>query len=205
MSMSISYEDTGRRNQKARTRAALVDAARELLSKGTTPTVEETAEAASVSRATAYRYFPNQHELLVAAHPEIEAASLLGSPPPTDPEERLDAVVRGLAEIFLDAEESYRAMLRLSLEPDAADRGELALRKGRRYLWLEDALEPVRERLSPREFERLVQALSAAVGIEALVALVDLAGMSRDRAVEVIRWSAQALLRTALSEAGSGR
>src|SRR4029453_11499969 len=89
MSMAISYEEIGRTRQKARTRAALVDAAREVLSKGTTPTVEEAAEVAAVSRATAYRYFPNQRALLVAAHPEIEAASLLEADAPSDPEERL--------------------------------------------------------------------------------------------------------------------
>jgi len=201
MSMSISYEDTGRRHQKARTRAALVRAARELLASGLTPTVEETAEAASISRATAYRYFPNQQELLVAAHPEVEATSLLGPKPPEDPEARLDAVVTGLAEMFLDAEESYRAMLRLSLEPDAADRGELALRKGRRFIWIEDALEPLRHRLPAGEFERLVHAVAAVVGIEALVTLTDLAGVSREQAVEVMRWSARALLRAALGSA----
>ena len=197
MSMSISYEATGRRNQKARTRAALVRAARELLASGSTPTVEETAEAASISRATAYRYFPNQQELLVAAHPEVEATSLLGSEPPEDPGARLDMVVTGLAEMFLDAEESYRAMLRLSLEPDAADRGELALRKGRRFIWIEDALEPLRQRLPAGEFERLVNAVAAVVGIEAFVTLTDLAGVSRARAVEIMRWSARALLRAA--------
>lgn len=42
--------------------------------------------------------------------------------------ERLDRVVVGLAEIFLDAEQSYRTMLRLSLENDASGRSELALR-----------------------------------------------------------------------------
>jgi hypothetical protein len=34
-----------------------------------------------------------------------------------------------------------------------------------------------------------------------MVALIDLAGVTRERAVEVVRWSAQALLRTALAEA----
>lgn len=207
MSMSISYEDTGRRNQKARTRAALVQAARGLLEGGATPTVEEVAEAASISRATAYRYFPNQQALLVAAHPEVEVESLLGPDPPSDPEARLERVVVGLAEIFLEAEQSYRAMLRLSLEPDAADRGELALRKGRRYLWIRDALEPLRDRLSPAELERLVHAVAITVGIEALVTLVDLAHLSRERAVEVMRWSSLALLRSALigsEDAGPG-
>lgn len=201
--MSISYERSGRTAQKARTRAALVAAARGLLARGITPTVEETAAAAAISRATAYRYFPNQHELLVAAHPEVEATSLLGEEPPAGPEARLDAVVTGLAEILLGAEDSYRAMLRLSLEPDAADRGELALRKGRRFLWLEDALEPLRGRLTERAFERLIHALAAAVGIEALVALIDLGGLSREDAVDVMRWSARSLLRSALAEARS--
>ena len=202
MSMSIPYEQTGRRAQKARTRAALINAARALLVEGETPTVEQAAAAASVSRATAYRYFPTLEELLVAAHPEIEAASLLGDEPPQDPEARLDAVVNGLVEIFLGAEESYRAMLRLSLEPDPAGRGELTLRKGRRYLWIVEALEPVRDRLRPEEFRRLVHAVSVNVGIEALVTLVDLAGLSRQEAAKVMRWSARSLLQAALADAG---
>lgn len=203
MSMSISYEETGRTEQKARTRRALVAAARELLTRGLTPTVEEAATAASISRATAYRYFPNQHELLVAAHPEVDAPSLLGPDPPPDPAARLDTVVTELARIFLEAEQSYRTMLRLSLETDPADRGELALRKGRRYLWIEDALDPLRDRLSESDLARLVHAVAATVGIEALVTLIDLGGLSRERAVEVTRWSAQALLRAALADAMS--
>jgi hypothetical protein len=45
--------------------------------------------------------------------------SLLGPEPATDAEDHLDAVVRGLADIFLGAEESYRPMPRLSLQPRA--------------------------------------------------------------------------------------
>lgn len=203
MSMSISYTESGRRNQKARTRTALIAAARELLRDGVTPTVEEAAEAASISRATAYRYFPNQHDLLVAAHPEVDSTSILGPDPPADPAGRLDQVVVAMAQMFLNAEESYRAMLRLSLEPHPGDRGELALRRGRRVLWIEDALEPLREHLPTSDRERLVQAIAAAIGIEALVTLVDLLDLSREQAVEVMRWSAQALLGKALEDAAS--
>ncbi len=203
VSMSIPYEQSGRRAQKARTRAALIEAARALLAEGEAPTVEQAAAAASVSRATAYRYFPTREELLVAAHPEIEAVSLLGDEPPQDPEARLDAVVSGLVEIFLGAEESYRAMLRLSLEPDPAGRRELTLRKGRRYMWIEEALEPVRDRLRPEEFRRVVHAVSVNVGIEAVVTLVDLAGLTREEAAQVMHWSARSLLRAALADAGS--
>ncbi|MET0826166.1 MAG: TetR family transcriptional regulator, partial [Acidimicrobiales bacterium] len=73
---TASYESTGRTGQKQRTRDALVTAARGLVADGRTPTVEETAEAAGISRTTAYRYFSNQRSLLVAAHPETEATSL---------------------------------------------------------------------------------------------------------------------------------
>lgn len=203
MSMSISYEETGRRHQKARTRDALVRAARELVRKGVSPTVEEAAEAASVSRATAYRYFSNREALLVAAHPEVEVASLLGENPPEDVAARLDLVVTGLARIFLESEESYRTMLRLSLETDSPGR-ELSLRKGRRFLWIEDALEPLRARLPEDRFERLVHGISTTIGIEALVTLIDLGGLSRERAVEVMRWSARALLRSSLADAEAG-
>jgi AcrR family transcriptional regulator len=68
--MSTAYERSGRTHQKARTRAALVAAARSLVAQGgATPTVEEAAAAAAVSRTTAYRYFPSQTALLIAAHP----------------------------------------------------------------------------------------------------------------------------------------
>ena len=83
--MSTPYEQHGRTEQKQRTRAALVAAARELVARGSTPTVEDAAEAASVSRTTAYRYFPNQRALLAAAHPETAATSLLAEDPPDDP------------------------------------------------------------------------------------------------------------------------
>ena len=90
-SMSTGYEYGGRAAQKGRTRAALVAATRELVTAGITPTVEEAAIAASVSRTTAYRYFPNGRELLLAAHPEVDQPSMLPPDLPDDPAARLDA------------------------------------------------------------------------------------------------------------------
>ena len=75
--MSTAYELNGRTNQKRRTREALVAAARSIVADGRTPTVEQAAEIASVSRTTAYRYFPSQRALLAAAHPETAVQSLL--------------------------------------------------------------------------------------------------------------------------------
>src|SRR6478735_8205780 len=91
--MSTAYEQHGRVAQKRRTHEALVAAARDLVARGETPTVEAVAEAASISRATAYRYFPSQRSLLAAAHPETATTSLLPEHAPDDVRERLDIVV----------------------------------------------------------------------------------------------------------------
>lgn len=197
MSMSIPYEATGRTRQKARTRAALVAAADALLAQGTAPTVEQSADAASIARATAYRYFPNQRALLAATYPEIETTSLLGdNAPPDDVEARLDHVARSMGRQMLRHESALRAMLRLSLGDEP---GDLPLRQGRRITWVDDALSPLRERLPATEYRRLVHAVAAGLGIEAFVWLTDMAGLSRKQAAEVMRWKALALLRGALS------
>src|SRR5438105_11171359 len=102
--MTTSYEVGGRTRQKLRTRTALVDAARALLAEGMTPTVEAAAERASISRTTAYRYFPSQRALLVAAHPETAVESLLPEDPPADVAARLDIVVAAYTQGILDNE-----------------------------------------------------------------------------------------------------
>jgi AcrR family transcriptional regulator len=196
----MPYEGTGRIQQKARTRSALVQAARGLLSEATTPTVEQAAERAHVSRTTAYRYFPSQQALLIATVPELDTASLLPYPAPEDPAERLAAVVQALARAAVQHEPELRAQLRVSLEPDGAVGRETPLRTGRAVGWIEEALAPLRGRLPERDLRRLVLAIRCSVGIEPLVWLTDVAGVSRQEAVEIMCSSADALLRSALAE-----
>jgi AcrR family transcriptional regulator len=195
--MSTPYETGGRSAQKVRTRDALVAAARDLVAAGVTPTVEDAAAAASISRSTAYRYFPNKRALLLAAHPEIAATSMLPRNAPQDPAARLDAVVANFSAMILDTEAQQRTMLRLSLEANPADRGELPLRQGRAIAWIAEALDGVRTELSDHQFHQLVLSIRATIGIEAIVWLVDVAGLSRSDAVALTRWSAQALLQRA--------
>lgn len=196
MVMSTAYELNGRVDQKRRTRDALVAAARELVAAGATPTVEGAAEAAAISRTTAYRYFSNQRALLAAAHPETAATSLLPEDPPDDEATRLDLVILAFTRTVLDTESQQRTMLRLSLE--AGERPDLPLRQGRGITWFEDALAPLRGELSDAAIHRLAVAVRSATGIEALVWLTDVAGLTREDAVELMRWSAQALLQAAI-------
>ena len=199
MGMSIPYELNGRVDQKRRTREALIAAARQLVANGQTPTVEAAAEAASISRTTAYRYFANKRALLVAAHPEIASRSLLPDDAPEDVATRLDLVMEAFIGMVIDTEAQQRTMFRLSLEADPAERSRLPLRQGRGIAWIEEALAPLRQQMSEAEIHRLALAIRSATGIEALAWLTDVAGLSRDDAADLMGWSARALLQSALS------
>ena len=197
--MSTPYEAMGRTEQKRRTRDALVAAARGLVVSGITPTVEQAAAAAAISRPTAYRYFPNQRALLAAAHPETAAETLLPADAPEDPAARLAAVITTFTRMVVESESQQRTMLRLSLEADPAERAALYLRQGRAIGWIEEALAPLRGQLSDEAIHNLVLAIRSAVGIEALSWLTDVAKLSRDEAVGLMSWTAQALLYSALN------
>ncbi len=121
--MTEAWQQHGRINQKRRAHAAILAAARELVEQGKRPTVAEVAEAALVSRATAYRYFPTQEYLLFEAalestrsdiDQELEEDTL-----PEDPEARLEMLIDALQKRIIDKEAAFRTMLRLSLEQSA--------------------------------------------------------------------------------------
>lgn len=193
----MPYEVGGRSNQKQRTREALVAAARVQVGAGHTPTVEEVAAAAGISRTTAYRYFPNQRSLLAAAHPETVATSMLSGSASNDPAERLEEVMETFVKLIVDTESQQRTMLKLSLEADPGER--LPLRQGRAIGWIAEALDPLKGQLSDAEIHNLVLAIRSATGIESLVWLTDIGGLSREKAAELMLWSARSLLKAALA------
>jgi AcrR family transcriptional regulator len=198
--MSRPYADVGRTGQKRRTLDALVAAARKLVASGASPTVDDAALIAGVARSTAYRYFPGQRELLAAAHPETARKSLLPENPPDDVAERLDAVVVQFTRMILETEGQQRTMLRLSLEQPPGERRDLPLRQGRAIGWIAEALSPLQEKMAAEDIHRLVLAIRSATGIESLVWLTDVGGLSREEAVASQRWSAAALLNQALTQ-----
>jgi len=203
MEVTVPYEQTGRVNQKQRTREALVAATRELLAEGISPTMEAAAARAAVSRTTAYRYFPSTRDLLVATYPHIGQPSLLGPDPPADPRARLAAVADDQLRRILTFEPEMRTVLRLSLEPGAAGGGgpALPMNRGLRIGWIEDALAPLHDELPATRLRTLVLGIGATLGIEAFVWLTDIAGLSREEAAATMRANALGLLDAALGAA----
>jgi AcrR family transcriptional regulator len=201
MGTAVPYESAGRVRQKERTRAALVAAARDLLGTGVTPTVEQAADRARISRTTAYRYFPNQNALVFACYPALDATSLLGDDPPADPAARLAIVLRHIGGQLLEHEVSLRAALRQSLAVPPPAEG-VFLRRGRALRWIEDALAPLRARHGRTAVRRLALAIRATSGIEAFAWLVDVGGLSRRAALDLMHASARTLLDGLTRQAG---
>jgi AcrR family transcriptional regulator len=207
--VAATDEETGRFRQRRRTRAAIVAAAAELLRSGQTPSVNDVAEAADVSRRTVYLYFPTLEQLLLdatlgmlsqrAVDEAIESADTDG-----DVTERVAAMIRALNEMSTETLSLGRSLIRLTVESPSADSPSQPRRGYRRIAWIERALEPLRTELDAATFERLVSALAMVVGWEAQIVLNDLRGLSADEQVDTTLWAADALIRASLDERSTG-
>lgn len=190
----------GRTRQKLRTRAALLSAARELVAQGRSPTVTEVAEAATVARATAYRYFPTQEALLAEIPLDEDAPtvkSLFGSEAPADPEDRAALVQNALYDLARDHEAGFRVFLRGSITRALEASGSDPLRGARRATLLAAALEPLSDELSEDEVVRLGNALAILVGVESMIVLRDVLDLDHDEARRTGEWAVRQMVRSA--------
>ena len=193
-----------------RTKEQLLRAASGLIrSLGHVPSIGEVAQAAGVSRATAYRYFSSRSKLIAAV-----VDSSLG--PVRRFESRLEKVDARLAELFgttfvrfTEFEPQMRSALQLSLEHEALQAA------GR----LDE--EPYRARLPGRHpapdlraasphhagrlaVDRLCKAMSLLYGIEPYVILKDIWACDNEEIGRIALWMANALLRQAERDAAEG-
>jgi AcrR family transcriptional regulator len=198
-----------RANQRRRTKAAIMDGARTLLREGKVPTIADAAEAAGVSRATAYRYFPTQGALVREA---VDTGLVRGR---SAWEERLgdagaltERVQRYVSLIFglmRENEALMRGYLLLALEQWAKLQagevlGEAPIKRGGRLEAISATLEPFTEQLDDKAIRRLSVALSLLVGIEAHIIFRDIWGLDDEEALGISLWMAQVLAEATAEE-----
>jgi AcrR family transcriptional regulator len=197
----------GRQRQKRRTRAAILRAAAALLAEGHTPSVPEVADAADVSRRTVYQYFPSLDQLLTEAALEAVRDAVVRAIEPAEQADdvsvRLDAMVRATQRSTLANESLLRKMIRLTAERSTDEPHPAPTRGYRRVEWIEMALSPLQGRIDESSLERLTSGLALCVGIEALLVLRDVRGLTVAEAEEVSVWVARALLKATMDEVGT--
>jgi AcrR family transcriptional regulator len=202
-SVSRTNLKDGRANQKQRTYQALLDAALELSDAGQQATLRDIANKAMVSRATAYRYFPSVDALIHEAYFGRAAVPLDSFiAPGADPVEvagRAAEVMNGLLlgnEAGLHTVE--RAFMQIWLDNGPDDRPS---RMARRMNYIDPIIDSLAELLDQAARFRLRTALAMTMGTEAVLAMRDVAGASREQAIAAGIWAAQSLVRQALAEA----
>jgi AcrR family transcriptional regulator len=193
-----------RTNQRMRTRKDLLRAAADLLREGRSPSMEEIADKALVSRATAYRYFPSLDALLIEAPLDGEVpvgASLFADDTNHDPEDRIDRAEAALHALTYRNERQFRLLLGQSLLTSAPDGVAHPRRQNRRTELIEAALAPVRHRMDRRTYARLCASLALVFGIESMVVLRDVVPVTEKKARDIKSWAVRALVRAALADA----
>ena len=203
--------ETGRVNQKRRTRAAIVEAAQELLQQGVTPTVAQAAEAALVSRTTAYRYFPTQESLLVELSREPRRRRHRGAGRRARRRRRRRSTAPSTCSTASTATCAPRSG---STAPPSASTRTCGSRPstagttprscaraagvaGWRRRW-----RPSPTRCRRADLERLIRALSLVTGPEAMIVLYDVCHIAGDDALAVSRWAAAGAARGDLRRGG---
>jgi AcrR family transcriptional regulator len=209
--MGVSFSDEGEvasvpRGARARTQNLMLETARRLMQQGATPSVSEVAEAAGVSRATAYRYFPSQAALVEAVVDEALGPILEWRSDSKDAEARVTDLLTSSMPRILEYEATFKAALKLSLDQWAQRQAgtlgaEPPFQRGHRVDLLQAAIAPLRKTLPRKTFARLAKALSLTYGLEVLIILKDLWGLEAKEIEEVAVWAGRALVRSAIAEA----
>lgn len=201
-----SQVQSGRVNQKQRTRTAIVDAARELMKGSAEVTMPAVARAALVSEATAYRYFPDLVSLLREAVDGTwpsPAEALAPVEQCDDPVERIAFATEHLLRHVLGCQSAVRAMISASIVKP----GSAAIRPGLRFGLIDRALAPLEPTLAqhrPEALRQLKQDLAVVMSAEALFTLTDLCGLPPEDAIASAVHTARTLTATALAAASTG-
>jgi AcrR family transcriptional regulator len=192
----------GRANQKARTRAAILEASGELVRSGAEVTMPEVAARAMVSEATAYRYFPDLISLLHEALDGLWPAAAQALAPVADsrdPVERVTFACEYLLRGVLAYQGAVRAMISYTITAPAQARTRPGIRFGLIDFALAPFQAPASPGLAPEAMTRLKQDLAVVLSAEAFFVLTDLCGLAPDDAIDSAARTAAILTRAAFA------
>ena len=193
----------GRANQKARTRAAILDACGELVRSGAEVNMPAVAERAMVSEATAYRYFPDLISLLREALEGLWPAPAQALAPVAHSRDAVERVAFA-CEYLLRGVHAYQGAVRAMISNTITAPAAARTRPGIRFGLIDYALAPFEapanpQGLAPDAMARLKQDLAVVVSAEAFFVLTDLCELAPVDAIPSAARTAAILTRAAFA------
>lgn len=209
--MERSEQKTPSSRVKEKMRNTLIENALDMFEKGDFPSVTELAIKTNISRATAYRYFPTQSDLVSAVVEESLKSIIDWEPKHATAEERINELLAFAYPQMLQHEGALRAALLLSLQQWAEQRAKTTqdetsvqhqdiqekLIRGNRKHILSLATAPLNNELTPALKQKVIHALSLIYGSEVFMVLKDIWQIENDNIPAVTQWIAKAILNQA--------
>ena len=192
--MNNEYLDSGRRNQKLKTRNLICAAAQEFLNEGRNFTLEDVANKAGLSRATVYRYYSSVEVLSTEAvldlnvqSPENLVQSLEGLP--------LEDTILGIQDYFnqftIENEAVFRKFLSIAIRKDIPQ----SKRGARRPKALQLAIQQRHSALTPGDAKNLIHVATVLMGMEAMIVTKDVCQLDDQDSLSTLRWGLEMMIK----------
>jgi hypothetical protein len=120
---------------------------------------------------------------------------------------RAEAISRAITRIVLADEALFRNQMRISQELWFSRDGDTSVpvREGRRLKWIDAALAPAADTVPKHTRARLRNALAAVVGVEAVICLRDVCGLSPQATEDCLAWTVRSNVHATLDSTSPAR
>ena len=192
---SISLKE-GRINQKLKTRARILNAAKTLMSKNRNTSLEEVAQQSNVSRATIYRYFPNLDLLFTEASLDIYYQSpdvLFEKVKNMTLEQRIYYLQNYHNQLAQDHELIFRRYLSAVLNESVVSKKKI--RGARRVEAMKLILDSYKNEMSKKDLKNLKNLAPILMGIDSLLVAKDVCGLTNNEANDTLKWGIEMILK----------
>ena len=184
----------------------LINKALELFEQGQVPSVSELATEAGVSRATAYRYFPTQSDLISATVDASLKSIVSWKPQSEGAADRISELFDVAYPLMFKHEGALRGALLLSLQQWALERSspgkmdKKLIRGVNRRETLAKAVAPLKDHFPVEIYNKVLAACSLLYGSESLLVMKDIWKMDNQQVIEMMQWMAKAVLNQAMAD-----
>lgn len=184
----------------------LINKALEIFEQGRVPSVAELASEAGISRATAYRYFPTQSDLMTAAVDASLQPIVNWEPHSETIPERIGELLEFACPLILKHEGALRLALLVSLQQWATECASPE-KRGKKWIpgirckeMLTKAMGPLNDHWTPEMGGKVLAACSLLYSAESLLMIKDAWNMNNQQVTQLMQWMGKAVLNQAMAE-----